>query len=212
MDSVIFYIMALVILVAGATVILHRNPVKSALALIVVMLSLAVIYLQLSASFLAMVQIMVYAGAVMVLFLFVIMILNIGVEAPFPGRFGRRVIAGIAGSLIGITLAAIAFLSNAESSNISAPAIDSDFGSIERTGELLLTRYLLPFELISILLLVAIIGAVLITRPKWPVSILPPELWPPSSDPPSDGSEGGEVTAEVSAQDDTGTFSAEGAG
>ena len=208
MDSVLFYIMALVILTAGVTVILHRNPVKSALALIVVMLGLAIIYLQLSASLLAMVQIMVYAGAIMVLFLFVIMILNVGVEAPFPGRFSRRAIAGLTGAMIGITLTAIAFLGTAGSNSISAPAIDNDFGSIERTGELLLTRYLLPFELISVLLLVAIIGAVLVTRPTWPVANLPPELWPPSPDPPSDGPEGGEVTA----GDGAGGFSSGGAG
>lgn len=208
MDSVLFYIMALVILGAGLTVILHRNPIKSALALIVVMLSLAILYLQLSASLIAMVQIMVYAGAIMVLFLFVIMILNVGVEAPFPGRFSRRVIAGLTGALIGITLTAIAILSTAGSNSFSTPALDNDFGSIERTGELLLTRYLLPFELISILLLVAIIGAVLVTRPTWPVANLPPELWPPSPDRPSDGSEGGEVTAE----DGAGGLSAGGAG
>ncbi len=208
MESALFYIMALVILAASATVILHRNPVKSALALIVVVLGLAVLYLQLSASLLAMIQVMVYAGAIMVLFLFVIMILNVGVEAPFPGRFSRRAIAVLTGALIGITLAGIAVLSSAGANSIAAPTVGSDFGSIERTGELLLTRYLLPFELISVLLLVAIIGAVLVTRSRWPVACLPPELWPPSPDRPSDGSEGGKVTA----GDSAGDFTAGGAG
>ena len=208
MESILFYIMAAIILVAGVTVILHRNPVKSALALIVVMLSLAILYLQLSASLLAMVQIMVYVGAIMVLFLFVIMILNVGVEAPFPGRFSRRAIAGLTGSLIGITLTGIVLLGTSGSNSIASPTVDSDFGSIERTGELLLTRYLLPFELISVLLLVAIIGAVLIIRPRWPVTNLPTELWPPSSDWPSDRPESSKIIAGDGAEG----FSAEDAG
>ncbi len=178
METVLFIIMAAIALTAASAVILNRNPVKSALALIVVMLALAVLYMQLSASLLAIIQIMVYAGAVMVLFLFVLMLLNVGVEGPFPKKLSRRAIAGLVGALMGLTLAGVALLRSSVPMTISAPAVGEDFGSIEATGELLLTRYLLPFELISVLLLVALIGAVLATRPRWPVPTLPPELWP----------------------------------
>lgn len=193
MDTVLFFIIASVALIGGFAVILNRNPIKSALSLIVVMLALAVLYVQLSASFLAVIQIMVYAGAVMVLFLFVLMLLNIGVEGPFPKRRARSAIAGFVGVVIGFTLAGVVLLRTSPIVGRSAPLVDDSFGSIETAGELLLTRYLLPFELISILLLVALIGAVLATRPRWPVPKLPPELWPAL---PRLAEEGGETTGE----------------
>jgi len=178
MDSILFYILATVAVVAAGAVVLHRNPVKSAFALIVVMLALGIIYLQLSAGFLAIIQIMVYAGAVMVLFLFVLFLLNVGVESPFSQRWYRRAVAGVSGLLMGVILAGIFFSRGLSAAHESAPALASDFGNIEPVGELLFTRYLLPFELLSVLLLAAIIGAVLVTRPIWPASKFPKELWP----------------------------------
>ena len=196
METVLFVILAAVVLAAGGVVILHRNPIKSALALIVVMLALAVLYMQLSASFLAIIQILVYAGAVMVLFLFVLLLLNVGVESPFSRQRTRRAIAGLVGAVMGLTLTGIVLLSASGPLRHAAPLVEKGFGSIEAVGELLLTRYLLPFELVSVLLLVALIGAVLTTRPRWPVPKLPPELWPagthlPETDPTLPGEEAG---------------------
>ncbi len=170
--------MAAVAIAAGGMVILNRNPVKSAFSLIVVMLALAILYMQLSATFLAIIQIMVYAGAVMVLFLFVLFILNVGVEGAFSPRIFRRVIAGLTGAIMGITLIAAIIFRGSRLQQVSGGEIPADFGHVETVGELLFTKYLLPFELLSVLLLVAIIGAILATRPKWPMLKLPPELWP----------------------------------
>ena len=182
METALFFIMAAVAIAAGGMVILNKNPVKSAFSLIVVMLALAILYMQLSATFLSMIQIMVYAGAVMVLFLFVLFILNVGTEGAFSSKMFRRALAGLVGSLMGIVLVAAVLMRSSRIQQIPGREIPGDFGHIEPIGELLFTKYLLPFELLSILLLVAIIGAVLTTRPKWPKLKLPPELWPGTVD------------------------------
>jgi NADH-quinone oxidoreductase subunit J len=189
MENVLFYAMAIIAVAAAGVVILHRNPVKSALGLIVVMLALAILFLQLTASFLAIIQIMVYAGAVMVLFLFILFLLNVGVEGPFAAKRFRRTIAVLIGTLMGLTLAGAMLIRSPDGLRSMGPPVPGDFGNIETAGELLFTRYLLPFELLSVLLLVAIIGAILATRPKWPVPKLPPELWPAGSDPAESGLE-----------------------
>jgi NADH-quinone oxidoreductase subunit J len=182
METALFFIMAAVAIAAGGMVILNRNPVKSAFSLIVVMLALAILYMQLSATFLAIIQIMVYAGAVMVLFLFVLFILNVGVEGAFSPLIFRRIIAGLTGAIMGITLIAAILFRGSRLQQVSGGEIPVDFGHVEPVGELLFTKYLLPFELLSILLLVAIIGAILATRPKWPMLKLPPELWPDTAE------------------------------
>lgn len=169
MEIVLFVLLAALAVAGAGFVILHRNPVKSALALIVVMLALAVLYLGLSASFLAVIQVMVYAGAIMVLFLFVLYLLNVGVEHPFSSRLGRRMIAGVVGLLMALILAGLMVLRAGGTIAGPAPPVEADFGTIEAVGELLFTRYLLPFELLSILLLVAVIGAVLAARPHRPL-------------------------------------------
>jgi NADH-quinone oxidoreductase subunit J len=175
--------MAALAVTAAGFVVLHRNPVKSALALIVVMLALAVLYLALSAPFLAVIQVMVYAGAVMVLFLFVLFLLNVGVEGPFATRGVRRLAAGMVGVLMGMVLAGALLVRGGDALPRSGPEVADTFGSIEATGELLFTRYLLPFELLSVLLLAAIVGAVVAARPRWPVPRVPAELWPGESRP-----------------------------
>jgi NADH-quinone oxidoreductase subunit J len=177
-DVILFMVLAALAVVGGAVVILHRNPIKSALALIVVMVALALLYLSLSASFLAIIQILVYAGAVMVLFLFVLFLLNVGVESPFAALRRRRIIAVLVGSLMGFVLAGLVVVRAGGILGRSAPAVGSEFGSIESAGIVLFTRYLLPFELLSILLLIAIIGAVTAARPRWPGATLSGETAP----------------------------------
>ena len=114
----------------------------------------------------------------MVLFLFVLFILNVGVEGAFSPRLFRRIIAGLTGAIMGITLVAAIIFKGGGLQQVPGREVAGDFGHVEPVGELLFTKYLLPFELLGILLLVAIIGAVLATRPKWPALKLPPELWP----------------------------------
>ncbi len=202
MDSVLFYILAVVAVASAGAVVLHRNPIKSAFALIVVMLTLGIIYLQLSAGFLAVIQIMVYAGAVMVLFLFVLFLLNVGVESPFAQRWYRRTVAGVTGLLMGVILAGLFLSRGLTAAGEHSPPLESDFGTIEAVGEVLFTRYLLPFELLSVLLLAAIVGAVLVTRPVWPTPKFPKELWPMArnaSDILTEGETGDEGTGEEAA-------------
>ncbi|MFO7767745.1 MAG: NADH-quinone oxidoreductase subunit J [bacterium] len=179
MPTWLFLILAAVAVAGAGVVVLHRNPVKSALSLVVVLFTLAVLYLGLSASFLAVIQVLVYAGAVMVLFLFVLFLLNVGVESPFSTRLNRRLTAGLVGILMGLTLAG-AFLvrGSVDPAAAGGPPVSEEFGTIEAVGELLFTRYILPFELLSVLLLVAIVGAVIAARPRWPVPKVPDELWP----------------------------------
>jgi len=171
----LFYLLAVLALTGAAFVVLHRNPVKSALALILVMFVLALLYLGLSASFLALIQVMVYAGAVMVLFLFVLFLLNVGVESPFSLRPLRRWIAALTGTLMGLLLAALAVVHLLPAGG-PAGGLPADFGTVEGSGRVLLTRYLIPFELLSVLLLAAIVGALVATRPRWPVLRPPPGL------------------------------------
>lgn len=201
METVVFILMGALALVGAGFVVLHRNPVKSALALIVVMLALAVLYMTLSAPFIAVIQVMVYAGAVMVLFLFVLFLLNVGVESPFATRRSRRLIAGLVGTLMGLLLSGALLLRSSASMPQRGPDLAEGFGSIETAGELLFTRYLLPFELLSVLLLVAIVGAVVAARPRWPLARVPAELWPegtgPSDDPPSGGEISGNDSSPV---------------
>jgi NADH-quinone oxidoreductase subunit J len=177
MPAPLFYLLAALALLGAGFVVLHPNPVKSALALILVMFVLALIYLGLSASFLAVIQVMVYAGAVMVLFLFVLFLLNVGVESPFAVRPLRRWIAALVGTLVGLLLASLVLV-RFVGPGAGPGAPGGGFGGIESTGRVLLTRYLLPFELLSVLLLAAIVGAMLATRPRWPTLKMPPELRP----------------------------------
>ena len=159
--AVLFYIMAVVAIVAAVSVVLQRTPVYSALSLILVLASLAVIYLLLGAPFIAMIQVIVYAGAIMVLFVLVIMLLNVGHEEPSRGsRFARW--AGP--PLLAVFFAEFAVLIWKQfglTGPASAVALDASPRAI---GRLLFSGYVLPFEVTSILILVAILGAVVLAK------------------------------------------------
>ena len=160
--AIIFYISAAVIVLAALNMVLQRTPVYSALSLIVVMCALAVVYLLLNAEFMAVIQVIVYAGAIMVLFVFVIMLLNAGAEA----KKGRSFTA----QLLGLPLL-VAFL------GLMAYFVQRLFprstlvhfggfkgGGVADIGHALFTTFLLPFEVTSILILVAILGAIVLAR------------------------------------------------
>lgn len=145
---------------AGGAVnlLVQRHPINSALSLIAVMAALAGEYLLLGAEFVAAVQVIVYAGAIMVLFVFVIMLLNAGVEEQTKGS-RVAILFGIPGMLLGSVLIAWVLLRHSGTESIPAGALP---GSPSTIGWLLFHDFLLPFEITSILVLIAIMGAVVL--------------------------------------------------
>ena len=162
MDTVLFIIFAVVAIVCAFSLVLQKHPISSALSLIGVMGSLAVLYLLLGAEFMAMAQMFVYAGAVMVLFIFVIMLLNAGAEKAsskswFAQLAGLPLLCAFLGIMGFLIRAALPGLSNVQFGSWVG-------GTAEAIGKLLFTQYLLPFEIISILILIAILGAVVLAQ------------------------------------------------
>ena len=151
--------------VAGAINLLAQtHPINSALSLIAVMAALAGEYLLLGAEFVAAVQVIVYAGAIMVLFLFVIMLLNLRQpeEAPVIPHIGQKLLAAV---LAGFT-ALIMIYAYRHASLPGGPEVIPGLGNTESIARSLFTNYLLPFEVTSVLLLVAIVGAVVLAKSK----------------------------------------------
>jgi len=143
--------------VAGAVnLLVQRHPINSALSLVVVMGSLAGEYLLLGAEFVAAIQVIVYAGAIMVLFVFVIMLLNAGEEERTSGS-RVALLLGVPGMLIGAVLVAWLLVERSATPAVAVGALPGDPQTI---GWLLFHNYLLPFEVTSILVLIAILGAV----------------------------------------------------
>jgi NADH-quinone oxidoreductase subunit J len=163
LPDILFYVFAFLTLVCGFLVVLNpfsTNPVTSAMFLVLTIACLAGLFVLLHAFFLAAVQILVYAGAVMVLFLFVIMLLDLPAE---ERRKVRKTAIGLGLISVG-TILAIALRCVLQSSPLStgvAPVLE---GSTVPLGRLLFSDYLLPFEIISILLLVAMVGVILLSK------------------------------------------------
>jgi NADH-quinone oxidoreductase subunit J len=150
------------IAVAGAVnLLVQRHPINSALSLVVVMASLAGEYLLLGAEFVAAVQVIVYAGAIMVLFVFVIMLLNAGEETRSKGS-RVAILLGVPGVTIGAVLVAWVVLRYSNVEPVGMYALPGDPRAIAR---LLFHDFLLPFEVTSILILIAIMGAVVLASP-----------------------------------------------
>jgi len=163
MEVVLFWVFAILSVGGGVMVVLHRNPMNSAISLVVTMLCLAGLYVLLMGAFIAVIQVLVYAGAVMVLMLFVIMMLTLREDAlQREGQPAVWVLAGIVGFLVVLRLARLF-----PSTPAALPATP-DFGSIEAVGSQLFSHYLLPFELTSVLLLIAIVGAVILAKRTTP--------------------------------------------
>ncbi|HVW08736.1 MAG TPA: NADH-quinone oxidoreductase subunit J [Bryobacteraceae bacterium] len=160
-DLVFFGIFALIAVLCAINVVVQRHPISSALSLVGVMGSLAVLYLMLGGEFIAMAQIIVYAGAVMVLFVFVIMLLNAGIEV----RRGRSWTATILGApaLLGL-LGVLACLLARWFPNSPVIKFGDFTAGAQQVGYALFTGYLLPFEVTSVLILIAILGAVVLAR------------------------------------------------
>lgn len=146
------------------SMVAQRNPLYSAISLIGVFIALACLYLTLSAPFLAAVQVIVYAGAIMVLVVFVIMLLNVEEEDRRPLRMRYLVPLGIA--LAAVLVAEASFILFYVQTNPATPRapLNTDIGLTAQIGSGLFTRYLLPFEITSLLLLMAIVGAMSLAR------------------------------------------------
>ena len=162
--NLLFFGFAAMLVVTSLLVVLHKNPVTSALFLVLSFSSLAGIYLLLHAEFLGMVQIVVYAGAIMVLFLFVIMYLNLQHDVETGVQIAvRRGIGWLAGAALLLTGATLLRRGWALGpANDVQPDVAS--GNVAAIGKVLYSRYLFPFEITSILLLVAMVGVIIIAR------------------------------------------------
>jgi NADH-quinone oxidoreductase subunit J len=163
LEIIIFGILALIAVVAAVMMITTRNAVHSALFLVVVMASLSIFFLGLWAPFIAMVQVAVYAGAIMVLFLFVIMLLGAEKTGARMLRSWQTPLAVVLALLV-VGLGAYLLLSSPAAAVADLPTSDITLGSAEAIGLALYSVWLFPFEAVSILLLVAMIGAVVMTR------------------------------------------------
>ena len=160
MESLGFILAGAGLLTMASQVVLQRSPLRSALALIATLGFQAVLYVLLSAPFVAAMQILVYAGAIMVLFVFVIMLLNLGDDASArPAYLALSKVLGVAAlAFLSVRLASLA-LRDGRAPGIPEPAVD---GTVRHIGELLLSEYLLGFEVISLVLLVAVVGSVVL--------------------------------------------------
>jgi len=165
MQLALFIVFGALALGGALNLLLQRHPIHSALSLVVVMMSLAVLYWSLGAEFLAAAQVIVYSGAIMVLFVFVIMLLNAGKEERTQGSRAAYTV-GFPGTAAIFCLLSFVFLS--ERSALMTTNIGGDLSSavdnIAQVSAMLFTKQLLPFEVTSVLILVAILGAVVLAR------------------------------------------------
>lgn len=167
MNPVLFSILAVLLIVSALSVILQPSAVRSALSLVMTLFVLAVTFLLLDAQLIAALQVIVYAGAIVVLFLFVIMLLNLQEEPRAMVRFTMQCAAVLIGSLF--LLALVRFigphhLPAAAAGTGMGTAVPEGFGSVVKVAERLFTQFLLAFEVTSVLLLVAIVGAVVLAK------------------------------------------------
>jgi NADH-quinone oxidoreductase subunit J len=161
MDYATFFSLALLLIAFAATVILHPSPVYSALFLVLVMSLLAIYFFFLGAHMLGWLQIIVYAGAVMVLFLFVIMLLNLQRDSHENQTRGLRTAATVGGAVL---VAELFFLLSRAPNGAGQSALPEGYGTVQALSEKLFTDFLLPFEITSVLLLVAVVGAVVLAK------------------------------------------------
>jgi len=167
MELLIFTGLASVAAIAGALVIIQRHAVYSALFLIITMTALAGIYVLLDAHFVWIIQIIVYAGAIMVLFLFVIMLLDIRREQDPWGPTDRvRIVVAVVLSVVLLVELGIAVVQRLTLRPSGGPPVAGDFGTTQVVGRLLFTDFLFPFEITSIILLVAMVGAMVLAKKR----------------------------------------------
>ncbi len=160
MHLILFILFAGLCLAGALNLLLQKHPINSALSLIVVMTSLAVLYLMLGAEFLAAAQVIVYAGAIMVLFTFVVMLLNAGKEDRTLGSFASWSVGFPAVAVILAVVASIIL----KTQGLGDAALGDKVTSTEQLSAVLFKELVLPFEVTSVLVLIAILGAVALAR------------------------------------------------
>lgn len=160
-SELVFYVLAAILLLAAIRVITTRNPVHAALFLVLAFFTAAGIWLILEAEFLAIALVLVYVGAVMVLFLFVVMMLDINIDKLREGFWEYLPMAGFIGLLMAVEMALV--LGGKYFGESNAIAKPADYSNTAELGRVLYTDYLLPFELASVVLLVAIVAAIVLT-------------------------------------------------
>ncbi len=170
LEGLLFIIIGLITIVCALCVVFQKNPIYSAIFLIQTIVSLAVLYVLLHAPFIAAAQIMIYAGAVMVLFVFVIMLLNLSKEDVEGGKdklMFQKVSAILLGLILFVVIGVVAlktvFLGT---KGEYTPESINEIGNTQLVGKLLFTDYVLPFEIASILLFAAILGAIVLAKKK----------------------------------------------
>jgi NADH-quinone oxidoreductase subunit J len=165
LEQILFYLFAGGGIISAILMITRRNPIIAALYLIVNFFCLAGLYLTLHAQFIAVIQILVYAGAIMVLFVFVIMLLNLGDDQNLRDRFSwRKAVAG--GLSFGVLLELIYIFLIHTGSLTPDMTRATDIGTVEAIGRVLFTQFLFPFEVTSVLLTMAIVGAIVLAKKK----------------------------------------------
>jgi NADH-quinone oxidoreductase subunit J len=173
-ESLLFWLFGAGVVIAGAQVVLRRNPIHGALALVGCFFFLAGVYVLLAAHLIAILQIMVYAGAVMVLFVFVIMLLNLREEELGQPRFGAGKVVALVAVLVAVgLLVSRAFVSayagkeGGRGVDLALARIGADaFGTLKAVGRAIYLHSVLAFEVTSLLLLVAVVGAVVVAKGK----------------------------------------------
>jgi len=159
----VFYFFAALAVVGGLMMVTRKNAVHSAVYLVLTFIAIAAIYVLLGAEFLFAVQVLVYAGGIMVLFLFVIMLVNL----EEPRRYsGGRLHLGLSAGLTLILFGMLAVVFVKDAPPAAAVAASPAEGNLQLVGALLYQNYLIPFEVVSLLLLVAMIGAIVLGRPR----------------------------------------------
>ena len=161
MELAAFVVLTALAFVSGVVVVTHKKQIVAALSLAANLVAIAGFYLLLQAQFLALVQVIVYAGAIMVLVLFVIMLLNLPDEAR---RHSGGRLQGVLGVLLALAFAVLLGLGLARGGATDFGAGSAAFGTVESVGRALFTRFFYAFEAISLLLVVAMIGAVLLAK------------------------------------------------
>lgn len=162
LNAIFFTLLSATAIIAGLVMITRRHPLSSALALIVAMVSLAGLYALLDAQLLAILQILVYAGAILALVVFVIMLLNVRAEdLEYEDGLEKRVGMALVVAFFAFATVATALMQGPQT---PFPPVDADFGTLGKVGLKLFQELWFPFELVSLLLTVAIVGAVVLAK------------------------------------------------
>jgi NADH-quinone oxidoreductase subunit J len=162
MSPLLFWLFSALMLGFGVLVVAHRHPVSSALCLVVSFLGLAVLFVSLGAFFIGVIQVLVYAGAVMVLFLFIIMLLDL--KAEMRRKWNPLSIVG--GGLVTLGFVGLLFkvIANFPGGNQALPPLPGNINDVHEVGMILFSKFNLPFEIVGVLVLVATVGVVVLSK------------------------------------------------